>query len=46
MDLDYQVFVSTQPEVLTLQKHHVEEALIRYKDVLFRAWPSDDRVFG
>ena len=34
-DLDYQVFISTQPGVLTLQKDGVEEALIRNKDVLF-----------
>jgi FkbM family methyltransferase len=35
LDLDYQVLVSTQPGVLTLQKDGVEEALIRNKDVLF-----------
>lgn len=35
LDLDYQVLVSTQPGVLTLQKDGIEEALIRNKDVLF-----------
>ena len=35
MALDYQVFVSTKPGVLTLQKDRVEEALARNKDVLF-----------
>jgi hypothetical protein len=35
IDLDYQVLVSNQSGVLTLQKDGVEEALIRNKDVLF-----------
>lgn len=35
LDLDYQVLVSTQPGVLTLQKDCVEETLILNKDVLF-----------
>jgi FkbM family methyltransferase len=40
MDLGYQVFVSTRPGVLTLQKDCVEEALMRHKDVLFVHGPQ------
>jgi|SRR5215472_7029748 len=35
LDLGYEVLVSNQPGVLTLQKDGVEEALVRNKDVLF-----------
>jgi hypothetical protein len=35
LDLGYELLVSKQPGVLTLQKDCVEEALIRNKDVLF-----------
>jgi hypothetical protein len=34
-DLGYELLVSKQPGVLTLQKDWVEEALIGNKDVLF-----------
>jgi hypothetical protein len=35
LDLGYELLVSDQPEVVTLQKDGLQEALIRNKDVLF-----------
>jgi FkbM family methyltransferase len=44
--LDYQMLVSTEPGVLTVQHDHVEEALMKNKDVLFVASAKIGELMG